>query len=74
MALFPPTSPQGKLKFPVFINAAAMVFGNTPIAQGAFPGDVAAALHVLPLRIGLIRGIFYDPPLRPPPEPPGPGE
>jgi hypothetical protein len=74
MALFPPDSPQGKIKFPVFINAVPVIAGGTPIAQGAFPGDAAAAIRVLPLRIGLIRGLLYLPPLRPPPEPPGPGE
>lgn len=73
MALFPPDSPQGRIRFPAFLSAATLAGGN-PIAQGAFPGDVVAALRVLPLRIGLIRGLYYSPPLRPPPEPPGPGE
>lgn len=73
MALFPPDSPQGKIKFPVFL-AVGTLPGGTPIAQAAFPGDAAAAIRVLPLRIGLIRGLLYLPPLRPPPEPPGPGE
>ncbi len=73
MALFPPESPQGKLKIAAFLSPATLPGGN-PIAQGAFPGDPVASLRVLPLRIGLIRGLVYQPPVRPPPEPPGPGE